>query len=440
MSWVTRTIVRPSACSLRERRRSTSAGRRRRRPRAPRRSAARRRRPGSSARTRAGPASPTSSSSASGRCTPRARRTRSRRRSARAPRVGVSPIITPLRTTFSCAVSSGLKPTPSSMHGATRPAMRIRRRRLGRCSRAASAGSTCRSRCGRRCRRTRPCGPRSRSRGAPEAAMLAPREEPRGALLQRVHPLGRDPKALLRPRTSIASESHPCRPEASGCARAVSGQAASFARSMTRIAFVSREVYPFDSAGLGNYVAFTAAALAADAEVTIITTDPHERATASCSRPATLGCPPESGSSSSPSRARGGRGLVRRRCTCGALGHTRHLVRLYPDGGPDLVEFPDYLGEGCVTAQAKQTLDRRLRNTPSASGPTPPPRCARCSTATCPTTARPATSPSSSASRCATADRFLWPGGGVLDAYRRLLRRGRRRRAGPRSRTPSSGA
>jgi len=31
-----------------------------------------------------------------------------------------------VRATFSCAVSSGLNPTPSSMKGATRPAMRIR--------------------------------------------------------------------------------------------------------------------------------------------------------------------------------------------------------------------------------------------------------------------------------------------------------------------------
>ncbi len=32
------------------------------------------------------------------------------------------------------------------------------------------------------------------------------------------------------------------------------------------------------------------------------------------------------------------------------------LKELYPDGGPDLIEFPDYLGEGFVTLQAAQTL------------------------------------------------------------------------------------
>ena len=44
---------------------------------------------------------------------------------ARAPRAGSRPIITPLSTTFSREVSSGLKPTPSSMNGASRPAIRI---------------------------------------------------------------------------------------------------------------------------------------------------------------------------------------------------------------------------------------------------------------------------------------------------------------------------
>ena len=39
--------------------------------------------------------------------------------------LGVSPIITPFRITFSCAVSSGLKPTPSSMNGTRRPAILI---------------------------------------------------------------------------------------------------------------------------------------------------------------------------------------------------------------------------------------------------------------------------------------------------------------------------
>jgi glycogen synthase len=39
------------------------------------------------------------------------------------------------------------------------------------------------------------------------------------------------------------------------------------------------------------------------------------------------------------------------------------LCALYPDGGPDLVEFSDYLGEGFVTAQASRAGVPALRNT-----------------------------------------------------------------------------
>lgn len=39
------------------------------------------------------------------------------------------------------------------------------------------------------------------------------------------------------------------------------------------------------------------------------------------------------------------------------------LRELYPDGGPDVVEFNDYLGEGAVTIQAKLTGDPLLRDT-----------------------------------------------------------------------------
>jgi glycosyltransferase involved in cell wall biosynthesis len=39
------------------------------------------------------------------------------------------------------------------------------------------------------------------------------------------------------------------------------------------------------------------------------------------------------------------------------------LCDLYPDGGPDLVEFSDYLGEGFVTAQARRAGLPALRNT-----------------------------------------------------------------------------
>ncbi len=43
-----------------------------------------------------------------------------------------------------------------------------------------------------------------------------------------------------------------------------------------RIAVVSRELYPFGGGGMGNYVNWTAEALADVAEVTVVTTAAHE--------------------------------------------------------------------------------------------------------------------------------------------------------------------
>ena len=100
------------------------------------------------------------------------------------------PIITPLSTTFSRAVSSGLKPTPSSMNG-RQPAGHPDRPRVG----AVDAGedlqqrALARSRCGRRSRRTRPGGRRRRCRAARAARdTRRARERVQRALFERVDP------------------------------------------------------------------------------------------------------------------------------------------------------------------------------------------------------------------------------------------------------------
>lgn len=130
-----------------------------------------------------------------------------------------------------------------------------------------------------------------------------------------------------------------------------------------RIAFVSREVYPFDAAGLGNYVIFAAAALEPVAEVTVITTGTHERrfrALAAAGDPRLpAGVRFEFIPEPTMKEAEDWYGLLH---LWSARAYAA-LVRLYPDGGPDLAEFPDYLGEACVTTQAAQTLDPRLRRT-----------------------------------------------------------------------------
>ncbi len=186
----------------------------------------------------------------------------------------------------------------------------------------------------------------------------------------------------------------------------------------SRLAFVSREVYPFDSAGLGNYVLFSAAALAPHAEVTIITSSVHEERYRELVAARDPRLPESVGFEFIPEPE-----YPDDQYWYGAL-HLwsarayEALKRIYPDGGPDLVEFPDYLGEGFVTAQAVQTRDRALRNTTV---------CIRAYT---------------TAEMCAVldgfvaddrltryiheleryalrhADHFLWPGGRILSAYR----------------------
>jgi glycogen(starch) synthase len=187
-----------------------------------------------------------------------------------------------------------------------------------------------------------------------------------------------------------------------------------------RIVFVSREVYPFDSAGLGNYVTFTAAALAPHAEVTIITSTLHEERYSELVAAADPRIPadvrfefvpePEGAEVSS------WYGLLH---LWGAR-VLEAIASLYPDGGPQLVEFPDYLGEGCVVAQAIHTLDPRLRHTTLGirayttaemcavlDGFTPEDRDSRLTF---------------DLERYALrhADHFIWPGGDVLESYRRF--------------------
>ncbi|HET8673764.1 MAG TPA: glycosyltransferase family 4 protein [Thermoleophilaceae bacterium] len=99
------------------------------------------------------------------------------------------------------------------------------------------------------------------------------------------------------------------------------------------------------------------------------------------------------------------------------------LCELYPDGGPDLVEFGDYMGEGYVTIQARRAGHPSLRRTTVA---------VRLHTSlemvdwldgrTDPDEERRAIYTLERGS-LAFADELLSPGGDVLDAYRRFYGR-----------------
>jgi glycosyltransferase involved in cell wall biosynthesis len=96
------------------------------------------------------------------------------------------------------------------------------------------------------------------------------------------------------------------------------------------------------------------------------------------------------------------------------------LRELYPDRPPDLVEFADFLGEGCVTVQAAASLDPFLRGTlvcvrthttgeicETLNGATPRDFPTRATFVLERLTLR-------------EADRLLWQGGDGLESYRRF--------------------
>jgi glycogen synthase len=194
--------------------------------------------------------------------------------------------------------------------------------------------------------------------------------------------------------------------------------------SEPRIAFVSREVYPFGGGGLGNYVTFSAAALASVAEVTIVTSSIHEERyrELDAARDGRLPAGVRFEFAPEPTRpdAAGWYG-VHHLWSARAF---EALCRLYPDGGPQLIEFPDYLAEGVVAVQAARTVDPRLRNalvclrlyTSSEMCAVLDGHLARTGEA------RELRDLERYALR--NADRLLWPGGDVLGTYRRFYGHG----------------
>jgi glycogen synthase len=128
-----------------------------------------------------------------------------------------------------------------------------------------------------------------------------------------------------------------------------------------QIALVSREVHPFVQGGIAPIARATAQVLSEIAEVTLFTTAAHRERYAELTQDGLLyGAgvrvvfvqePPE-GPESYYSWLQ-------------AWSHRLYeaLLETFPDGGPDLAEFPDYLAEGFVTVQAKRTADPALRNT-----------------------------------------------------------------------------
>jgi glycosyltransferase involved in cell wall biosynthesis len=130
-----------------------------------------------------------------------------------------------------------------------------------------------------------------------------------------------------------------------------------------RIAFATREVWPFVAGGgLGRAVWACAGLLAPHAEVTVITSAAHRERHAELMAAADPRLPAgvrfafadEPGDDVAPWRSW-------HHAWSAAL--LDAIVDAHPDGMPDLIELPDYLAESAVTAEAKRTGDPRLRHT-----------------------------------------------------------------------------
>lgn len=129
-----------------------------------------------------------------------------------------------------------------------------------------------------------------------------------------------------------------------------------------RIALVSREVAPFGGGGIGRYVSALAGLLGVECEVTIFTTGRHRPAYERMRREAPASLPDARIVFVPEPRPWDARSSFSRLHAYSARVHEA-LVAEYAPGGPDLVEFADFLGEGCVTVQAKRTRSPALRAT-----------------------------------------------------------------------------
>lgn len=128
-----------------------------------------------------------------------------------------------------------------------------------------------------------------------------------------------------------------------------------------RIAIATRELHPFSGGGIAPVTAAVAHALADVADVTIFTSAHHETEYRGIEADAPFGAGTRVVFVDVPGQH-------------GAAGHLawmqawsaelfRAILAHYGGEGPDLIEFPDYLGEGFVTIQARRTGDPRLRDT-----------------------------------------------------------------------------
>jgi glycogen synthase len=188
-----------------------------------------------------------------------------------------------------------------------------------------------------------------------------------------------------------------------------------------RVALVSRELAPFGGGGIGPYVAATARTLAATCEVTVFTTERHRRRhteLARASDPRVADLRVRFVAEPRPWEVEDFHGSRLHRWSASAL---EALVAEYPDGGPELVEFSDFLGEGFVAAQAARSLDPRLRRTKVCVRLHTTAEIADVLNGHLPSELEPRLTYELERYALTHCDHVLWPGGDVLGTYERRL-------------------
>src|SRR5215217_2797134 len=187
-----------------------------------------------------------------------------------------------------------------------------------------------------------------------------------------------------------------------------------------RIALVSRELHPVGGGGIGVQVAGFASALTDLGDVVILTRSGLEDGYRELRARGQLPWADNVQVEFVPEPSDGEYGSYYNFMHLYSSRVVDRLRELYPEGGPDVIEFPDFLGEGMVTVQERRAYARFLRNTQV--------HVRLHTTAEMCSVLDGYVDQGFEARQLITAerhalreaDRILWPGGDVLGTYRRF--------------------
>jgi glycosyltransferase involved in cell wall biosynthesis len=186
-----------------------------------------------------------------------------------------------------------------------------------------------------------------------------------------------------------------------------------------RIALVSREIYPYVGGGIAPIVAAAAQRLTQVAEVTVVTSADHREKHIEAG-----GDPPgvRFVFVEEPESEAAWAGWFSYMHAWSARVDTA-LREAYPDQGPDLIEFCDYLAEGFVTIQARHTRDPWLERTLVAVRLHTTSEIVSVLDGHTPDDFSTASIHEAERYCLRHADRLLWSGGDVLGTYQRFYAR-----------------